>query len=428
MGELIIARNGGSGGSKIDISSATITLASGTLTYDGSVKTKGVSSVVVGGNTLVEGTDYVVLNNSAANAGSYTLYVVGIGNYGGEKGVSWSIGKAQGSISVNPSSLIIMETGGTNVAAISKVGDGAVSVQSSNSNIATATINGNTITITGAGGGNTTITVTLSAGTNYAGSDTTITVDVISATLSENSPAAIQAVAKAGTGASLWSVGNKTAPISVGAVGNMAATSDVCAFIIGFDHNSEIEGGGIHFQFGKTTGEVDVAFVDSGYNSSKTSGTWFNMNNSRTNSGGWSDSRMRSTIYPAFLSALPSTWQNVITSTTKYTDNTGGGSNTASYVTTTSDKIWLLAEFEVFGTRSYANSSEQNYQVQYDYYKNGNSKVKYRHSATSSTCAWWLRSPDSSSSDRFCGVVTSGSGSNGYANRSFGFAPGFRIA
>ena len=35
---------------------------------------------------------------------------------------------------------------------------------------------------------------------------------------------------------------------------------------------------------------------------------------------------------------------------------------------------------------SYANSAERNYQKQYDYYKNGNSKVKYQHSSTGSAC------------------------------------------
>lgn len=58
---------------------------------------------------------------------------------------------------------------------------------------------------------------------------------------------------------------------------------------------------------------------------------------------------MRKTICPAFLAALPTAWQNIIAACTKYSDNTGGGSNTASYVTATSDKIWLLSEMEVQG-------------------------------------------------------------------------------
>lgn len=53
-------------------------------------------------------------------------------------------------------------------------------------------------------------------------------------------------------------------------------------------------------------------------------------------------------------------------SCTKYTDNKGG-SNTASNVSSTTDYLFLLSEYEVHGTRNYANSAEQNSQAQYDY-------------------------------------------------------------
>ena len=97
-------------------------------------------------------------------------------------------------------------------------------------------------------------------------------------------------------------------------------------------------------------------------------------------------------------------------------------------MTATSDKIWLLSEMEVQGTRSYANSAEANYQKQYDYYRNGNSKVKYQHTATTSACFWWLRSVYASAAGGFCIVSTDGSADFGYAYRSFGFAPGFKVA
>ena len=137
---------------------------------------------------------------------------------------------------------------------------------------------------------------------------------------------------------------------------------------------------------------------------------------------------MRKTICPAFLAALPAAWQNVIVACTKYSDNRGGGSDNASYVTATQDKIWLLAEFEVFGTRYWPNSAEKNYQKQYDYYKNGNSRVKYKHNATGTACDWWLRSVYAAGSNRFRLVSTGGSGSNAYAHWSYGFAPGFKVA
>ena len=112
---------------------------------------------------------------------------------------------------------------------------------------------------------------------------------------------------------------------------------------------------------------------------------------------------------------------------TIYTDNTGGGSDNASYVTKTTDYLPLLAEYEIFGTRSYANSAEKNYQAQYAYYSAGNSKVKYRHSATSSAAWWWGRSPSYYNSGYFCFVNTNGN-ANGYdAGYSYGVAPAFRV-
>ena len=97
-------------------------------------------------------------------------------------------------------------------------------------------------------------------------------------------------------------------------------------------------------------------------------------------------------------------------------------------MTATSDKIWLLSEMEVQGTRSYANSAEANYQKQYDYYRNGNSKVKYQHTATTSACDWWLRSVYASSAGIFCRVNTVGSANSNAAYYSRGFAPGFKVA
>ena len=113
---------------------------------------------------------------------------------------------------------------------------------------------------------------------------------------------------------------------------------------------------------------------------------------------------------------------------TKYTDNTAnGGGNVQTYVTATTDYLFLLAEFEVFGTRSYANSYEQNYQVQYDYYKAGNSKVANNHTSTPSAVWWWLRSPHSSSGNSFCIVGTNGAGYNTGAYCSAGVRPGFAV-
>ncbi len=112
-------------------------------------------------------------------------------------------------------------------------------------------------------------------------------------------------------------------------------------------------------------------------------------------------------------------------SVSKYSDNTGGGYDTASYVTATTDWLFLLAEFEYHGKRSYANSAEQNYQKQYDYYKAGNSKVHYRHDSTGSAVYAWTRSAYSGDGSSFCRVGTDGTPNYYNADLSRALAPGF---
>lgn len=164
-------------------------------------------------------------------------------------------------------------------------------------------------------------------------------------TLANNTPATIQAVAKAGVGANYWSVGDKIGITLSGTVGALSLSGTHYAFIIGFNHNSTIEGGNnIHFQLGKTSGGIDTAFVDNGYSSyySNNTSARFVMNTTNINSGGWDRSYMRKTICPAFYNTLPSAWRSVIVPCTKYTDNTGNASGSVSTnVTTTSDNIWL---------------------------------------------------------------------------------------
>ena len=93
----------------------------------------------------------------------------------------------------------------------------------------------------------------------------------------------------------------------------------------------------------------------------------------------------------------------------------------------TTDYLFLLAEYEVHGTRSYANSAEQNSQAQYDYFKAGNSKVAHKHSATGTAAIWWLRSPYCNTSYSFCFVTTDGTANYNIACYSLALVPGFTV-
>ena len=147
------------------------------------------------------------------------------------------------------------------------------------------------------------------------------------------------------------------------------------------------------------------------------------MNNSQSNSGGWEACLMRKNVMPLIKAAFPADLQAVIKSSTIFTAPDTGDVE----LTSTEDEVFLLAEFEIFGARVSASTQEPNYLKQYSYYSAGNSNVKYKHNATSTSAIWWERSPNYGSSDGFCFVYTSGSASGGFATFSFGVSPCFKV-
>lgn len=250
----------------------------------------------------------------------------------------------------------------------------------------------------------------------------------ISKVLNENSWKAIKWASKNNVGANFWSVGDCKQITMNGRVSDGLTLSNYSAwvYIIGFNHNAEREGNGIAFQgFKVTDNGTPVCLVDSGFNSSPTSGTWFNMNYSQFNDGGWQASDMRTEVMPLIKASFPADLQAVIKTSTIYT--AAGKGNIVC--TASDDDVFLLGEYEVFGTISYATTEEPNYLKQYAYYSAGNSKVMYLHNATSTSAVWWLRSPNSKGSGSFCRVLPSDGGSahSGYAQFSYGVSPCFKV-
>ena len=254
------------------------------------------------------------------------------------------------------------------------------------------------------------------------------TVDCYAALFNTASYSEISTASRNGTAASMWSIGDARAVTLNGTVGAYTFSNEtVYMFIAAFDHNSSVEMNGKHhmicsFAKSAATGGKDIAFIDAQYNA-KTSEPCFHMNSSNTNSGGWANSYMRNTICRDFKFVMPSDLQAVLRTRTVYTDNTGGGKNNSSYVTATTDTVYIPSEFEVQGARSYANSYEQNHQQQLAYYKNGASKIRYKSNDTSKAAWWWCRSPYYSNSNSFCRVNTDGSPDYNGAIIARGFAP-----
>ena len=273
----------------------------------------------------------------------------------------------------------------------------------------------------------------------------------------------ISKIAAAGLADTYWDVSATKSIVINGTVGTLSISNlTVNAFILGFDHNSAYEGTNkIHFQIGKI-GTTLIGLVDASYNSKNTDGSKiFNMNHwGNYNYGGWAGCDVRydilgstdvapsgysaavttsrvgydatencatSPIANTLMAALPADLRAVMKGVTKYAEAVGNSSNVSANVKGFVDYLPLLAEFEVHGARKYANQYEQNYQKQYDYYKNGNSKIMYRHSDTGSKAWWRLRSPNYNNSNKFCSVNTDGSASNNYAWYAGALSPGFVV-
>ena len=252
---------------------------------------------------------------------------------------------------------------------------------------------------------------------------------VISTILNDNSWETSRGISDAGTG-------EKEITLN-GTVGTLTLSNyTTYAFIIGFNHNQELEGTNrIHFQLAKTalSSGTDVALCDSGYGYAFTG--QFIMNSSESNDGGWESSFMRKYICGTsmisysntIIAVIPEALRTVLKYVTKYTNNTGRLQPGMEAATATTDYFFLLSEYEVFGTFGASNIGESKKQAQYLYYSSGNSKVKYNYSATSIAVIWWLRSPVASDSETFVTASANGTVASNDARRSFGFAPGFCV-
>lgn len=435
----------------IERATLTVPTQNGTLTYNSTEQTPAWNNFDETKMTLSG-----VVNGT--NAGSYDAEFTPGDNYKWPddsittKTVTWKINKATSTITLSKYTITLNTSKKSDTFDITLVGDGAISVKSADANVVKATLNNMSVTVESVNENNGSVDITVS-GTeteNYSAPTNkvcTVSAEFVSPTLNDNTWAAIKAASDSGKASSIWAVGDAKQLKVNGTVGATAINMDVWAFILGFDHNSAKEGANkIHFQIGRTaqgyTATNGICFVDGGYGSYQTTQGSFTMNpgnsSTSTNSGGWNNSHMRKTVLGSantptspgtntFLAALPLDLRNVMKSCTKFSDNTGGTTNNANAVTSTVDYLWLLAEFEVFGQRTYASQYEQNSQQQYEYYRLGNSKVRYRHNALTSTANWWLRSVYAGNTTAFCRVRTDGPAHHTSSGRSYGVAPGFCV-
>ena len=213
----------------------------------------------------------------------------------------------------------------------------------------------------------------------------------------------IAALSESGSADKYFSVGDeKTISLTTG--------EQVTLVILGFDHD-DLTGGG---KAGISIGMKNLL------------ATKYRMNATATNEGGWDESEMRTSTMATLLSQLPSDLQGVIKQVNKKA--TAGGASTS--ITTSADKLWLLAEVEVDGTTSagYADEGEQ-----YEYWKTvkdgtvAADRIKYLSNGSGSANIWWLRSPNVSYSTYFRNFYSTGDVDYVNANYARGVSFGFCV-
>ena len=262
-----------------------------------------------------------------------------------------------------------------------------------------------------------------------------------------NSWSAIRQISDLGIAQNFWSVGDRKQITIDGTInGATFSAQQGNAFILGFNHNAEIEGANrIHLciageQYTPSDGQATYKAWVEEYNTNTGA---FYINKSQDNAGGWGSSDMRTKILGTsitsytgtFLGALPADLRTELKSITKYTDNTGGACTEAASVTATTDYMFLLSPYEIAAVKYggiphvtvKVNPYEYEKQKQYDYFAAGNSQNFYCYSSGNTIVAVvWSRSPtgskSSNSGDRypyFCDT----SGKQSLCNYSRGIIP-----
>ena len=214
--------------------------------------------------------------------------------------------------------------------------------------------------------------------------------------LSKNTWAQIAKASAAGKASQLWSVGD-TKDITVG-------SETLTLVIMGFNHDDLASGGKAGITFGMKN----------------LMATTRRMNDSNTNSGGFTGSEMYSWLQNTLLPTLPSDLRAVLKSVNK---KTSAGSQ-SSTINTNSMKLFLFSEIEIFGSTTYSKAGEGS---QYSYFATAANRIKYLSNGSGSAHWWWERSPRGSNSLFFCIVSSSGDADSYDAYNLSGVCFGFCV-
>lgn len=239
---------------------------------------------------------------------------------------------------------------------------------------------------------------------------------------SEATPEQIAAIASAGLASEYFNVGDET---------NIELTTGevITVVILGFNHDDLADGSG-------------KAPISIGMNNLLA--TTYRMNATGTNAGGWNESEMRTSTMNTLFNLLPTSWKNIIKTVNK---KATAGSQSEN-ITTSADKLWLLAMSEIFSATSIENSTTTTIKdyadtynaegTQYKYYENliGDNNggtgtnsllIKKLSNGSGSASYWWMRSPYASGSTAFRCIGSAGGVSSADASGACGVSFGFCV-
>ena len=397
------------------------------LTYTGSAQS--VSSTSYWNNY---NTSYMTIGGttSATNAGTYIATFIPGSNYRWADGttsainVNWTINKATGSLSVNPTTVAINGNNYSSGVAvtITRAGDGAISYSPTSISGLTLSLNGNTLTIKGNGStavSAKTITISVAAGTNHtAPANKTITVSAEYWSWGTDG----------GTVDAAWFNGLKNYLASNS--GSSIRTSNGGS-ILGTTKSVTLSSAVL----GTTTHLIRVIGVDQDANNTVTFQTKNCLSQYTTfgNNAVWIGSTARS-LCQNYYNAFPG--KAAIKTIKKGTCPNYGDRN--QNVTYNDETVFLLSERE-FGLNTYsplstANSTTskaectQGKNFAYSYYTSNATRIMYLGDTSTSNYGYpWERSRYYGNSDLVCRVYNDGTAYNSNYNNSFGLAPAFVI-
>lgn len=225
-----------------------------------------------------------------------------------------------------------------------------------------------------------------------------VCAEAVDPVLANNSWAKIRAVCEAGNASAYWSLGDTKTDVGTDSVTRTMRICDMQGLY------------GKHVVFEQVEQEANAA-------------VWNQSSNTDDDScyNNYNISYMRNTVLPALLNNYSASLSSEITNTTYKVAKNGNNST----ILDLTDKLFLPAEKEIFGSATYSRTEEASALTWFALYQANNTdafRIKYRSGGAQ---IWWERSPRSGVTDLVCYVGRYGSADISFANLTVGVAPCF---